>query len=95
MSETTVIYDPVGEVRERSFPLAPRLEELNGKTLGLFDNSKPNFDVFLARVEELLTQSYIFPQVVRQSKDTVKAAAPHSLLQELAEADLVINGMGD
>ena len=51
----TELLDPTSErapaVRERS----PRLASVAGRTVGLLDISKPRGDVFLDRLEELLT----------------------------------------
>ena len=43
----TIIIDPLGEARRPQHRVSPRVADLNGKVLGMFDNSKPNFNIFL------------------------------------------------
>ncbi len=92
----TIIIDPLGEARRPHYTVSPRLADLNGKVLGLFDNSKPNFNIFLDRLEEQLRSRYALAGVVRSGKETAKRGAPAKALEDLArEADFIINGMGD
>lgn len=92
----TIIVDPLGEARRAQYKVAPRVADLNGKVLGMFDNSKPNFNIFLDRLEEQLRARYALAGVVRMGKETAKRGAPAATLSKLArEADLIINGMGD
>ena len=49
------ILDPVPSSPDRMLtPLAPRPSDLRGLRLGILDNSKPNADVLLGRVAELI-----------------------------------------
>jgi hypothetical protein len=75
---------------------AQALFDLNGKVLGILDNSKPNWDVMATRFEELLKERYKVARVVRRSKISAQQAAPAQYIADLAaEADLIINGLGD
>jgi hypothetical protein len=72
------------------------LLDLNGKVLGILDNSKPNWDVMATRFEELLKERYNVARVVRRSKLSAQQAAPAEYIADLAaEADFIINGLGD
>lgn len=76
--------------------LAPRLESLDGKVLGLLDITKNGSDIFLDRVEELIQERYNIADVVRVKKPTFSRPAPVELLINLAEqADFVIEGLAD
>ena len=54
-----IILSPEGKARTSSERVAalPRFVDINGKTVGLLDNSKPNNDMLQARFEQLLRQN--------------------------------------
>lgn len=90
------VLDPTGVNKAMQLSPCPRVDDLNGKVIGLLDNGKPNFNLLVDRLEEVLGERFRFAQTVRRTKPTVMAAAPLQTLQELAEkCDLVINGLGD
>lgn len=83
-----------GDVSERY--LAPRLDNLDGKVLGLLDITKNGSDIFLDRVEELIRARFDIEDVVRVKKPTFSRPAPTELLIKLAEqVDFVIEGLAD
>ena len=61
MSEkiTLELMNPRGkiEVTPATSP-SPRLDSLDGKTVGLYSNSKPGMDNFYTAIEELLRERY-------------------------------------
>ena len=76
--------------------LAPRLDNLDGKALGLLDITKNGSDIFLDRVEELICARFDISDVVRVKKPTFSRSAPTELLIGLAEqVDFVIEGLAD
>ena len=76
--------------------LAPRLDGLDGKVLGLLDITKNGSDIFLNRVEELICERFDIVEVVRVKKPTFSRPAPTELLINLAEqVDFVIEGLAD
>ena len=76
--------------------LAPRLDNLDGKVLGLLDITKNGSDIFLDRVEELIRARFDIADVVRVKKPTFSRPAPTELLINLAEqVDFVIEGLAD
>ncbi|MBI2848062.1 MAG: hypothetical protein HYX83_02700 [Chloroflexi bacterium] len=98
MSPTTIkVLKPTGEGKRSETEIARRIDDLNGKTIGLLDDGKPNFDVFLARVEERLKERYQFAAVVRARKGAIAGAKGLELneIERLAKCDAVINGMCD
>ena len=93
MVEGVEILDPTirsrGDVR-----LAARLAALEGRTIGLLDNSKEKADVFLAALAEGLAERFRIKTVLRR-KPTYSRVAPPAMLAELGEScDAVVTAMG-
>ena len=90
----TVLLDPTGETQPTHRPRPPRLESLDGKTVGLLDISKPRGDVFLGRLQEHLARQGA--RVERFRKPTFAKNAPPDLRREIAErCDAVIEALAD
>ena len=91
---TRILLDPTGE---RSVPHReplPRPPSLHGQVIGLLDISKPRGDVFLNRLEELLTGAGAV--VRRYRKPTFTKPAPVDLRHEIAtQCTLVIEALAD
>ena len=91
---STTLLDPTGE---RSLPIRerpPRLETLDGKTVGLLDISKARGNVFLDRLEELLVSRGA--TTLRYRKPTFTKPAPADLRGEIAaKCDAVIEALAD
>ena len=89
-----VVLDPTHErnraIRER----APRLQALQGVTVGLLDISKPRGDLFLDRVESRLRERGA--DVLRFRKPTFAKRAPVDLRHEIAEkCGAVVEALAD
>jgi len=67
MSGITVL-SPVGINRIGAQPNAPRLRSLDGVTLGILNNSKPNSLALQERVVELLAKQHSVGGVVTKQK---------------------------
>ncbi|MFC1867482.1 hypothetical protein ACFL0H_05045 [Thermodesulfobacteriota bacterium] len=93
------VLDPTAKAVGVGLEIAPRIDDLNGKVIGLLDNGKPNFDIFLARIEELLCQRFKFSDVVRVSKGGGMSGAARLSVEQMdnfaAKCDAVVNGMCD
>ncbi len=90
------LLDPTsqGDAYERY--LAPRLDNLDGKVMGLLDITKKGSDIFLDRVEELIRARFDIADVVCVKKPTFSRPAPTELLINLAEqVDFIIEGLAD
>ncbi len=89
-----ILLDPTSErapaLRER----LPRLESLDGRTIGLLDISKPRGDLFLDRLEQHLRERGA--EVKRFRKPTFTKPAPTDLRGQIAEqCDAVIEALAD
>ena len=60
------ILEPVGETRGPTrHRLAARVNDLNGKVLGLLSNHQPNADLLIDKLESLLTKRFNFAEVIK------------------------------
>lgn len=94
MSESRILLDPTDErslaIRER----APRLESIDGRTIGLLDISKARGDVFLDRLEAGLRRGGA--SVLRYKKPTFTKPAPVDLRHEIAiHCDAAVEALAD
>ncbi len=90
----TVLLDPTSERSPAARERLVRPDRLEGLTVGLLDISKPRGDVFLNRIDELLTERGI--TVKRYMKPTVAKPAPLPLAQQIGtEVNLMIEGLAD
>lgn len=88
------ILDPTSESRPARRELLARPESIDGMTIGLLDIRKPRGDVFLDRIEHLLTERGA--RVMRYAKPTFTKPAPADLRHEIAsQCNLVIEALAD
>ena len=66
----TILLDPIAPNSASEKFLAPRLDDLDGKVMGLLNISKNGSDIFLDRVEELMREHFDLVDVVRVTKPT-------------------------
>jgi len=91
------LIDPIGKSAEAPSKLSLRkFSGLDGKTIGLLDNGKPNADRVLDAIAELLQERYQVKEVVRRHKGNVSLPAPATIMEDLIEkSDVIIAGVGD
>lgn len=88
------VLDPTNESSPASRQLLARPTSIAGLTVGLLDISKPRGDVFLNRIEELLSERGA--KVLRYKKPTFTKPAPVDLRHEIAtQCNLVIEALAD
>jgi hypothetical protein len=76
--------------------MAPRLDDLNGKVLGLLDNRKGNANHLLMRFGELLGDKYALKDIMFETKPIFSRPAPDDLLEKFANhCDVVLTAIGD
>ena len=89
------LLNPVGEVEKLDLPLAPRLDGLEGKVLGIIDNAMRGASPFMARIEAGLKERFRFTAVVKRQKARGSSPSPQALLDELAQqCQAVVYGVG-
>ena len=88
--EPTVEPDPIVT------RLAPRLDTLDGKVVGLLANGKRNGDQLLEQVAAALAEQFSLKDVRRWAKPNVTRPAPEPIFLDMVEqVDLVITAIGD
>jgi hypothetical protein len=91
---TRVLLDPTSERSPAQRERLPRLDTLDGKTVGLLDISKPRGDIFLNRLQLELEKRGA--RVERFSKPTFAKPAPVDLRHDIAtRCDAVIEALAD
>jgi hypothetical protein len=93
---TITLLSPAGVARENAVPLAKRVPTLEGRVVGLLNNSKSGTRPFLDRVEELLQREHRVSRIIRYDKKAAALPATDEMLEAAArECDVVINGIAD
>ncbi len=89
-----VLVDPTSELAREFRERLPRPASLKGLTVGVFDIAKAPGEIFLDRIDELLTGRGI--TVKRYAKPHFSWEAPTEIRQKVAaECDVVIEGLAD
>jgi hypothetical protein len=89
-----ILLDPTSERAPSMRERLPRLESLDGRTVGLLDISKPRGDLFLDRLEHHLRERGA--NVKRFRKPTFTKPAPVDLRHEIAvSCDAVVEALAD
>lgn len=91
---TVLVYEPVAEAGAHQDALAQRLPTLDGKVVGLLNNTKDLVDVLLDEVQGLLQKDFPGAGFRSFRKESVSGAAPE-LLEQLATCDAVVTAVGD
>lgn len=87
------VASPIGQSSDAATSLAPRLNSLKGKVIGVIDNQKENANFALDAVVEELERRNLGIKIVRFSK-LFPAQAIHNLDEVVGACDAVINGVG-
>lgn len=90
----TTLLDPTSETTPGERGPSPRLADLATGTVALLDISKPRGDVFIRRLDELLTERGVAVRHYR--KPTFTKPAPLDLRRQIAaECGAVIEALAD
>ena len=98
MKEFIDVLDPTAKTTIKQEQMATGLNDLNGKVIGLVDNRKPNFDIFLERVEKELRQRFRLAEIVRLKKGGTGATVPmtpEEMERLESTCDAIIYGVSD
>jgi hypothetical protein len=91
-----VILDPVAKPTVKLLSLNARPTDIVGLRLAVVDNTKPNFNVFMDRVQEILLSHYHVASVERFVKPGRTVGVATSVVAEIkARTDFAITGLGD
>ena len=90
------LIDPTVPGSQHDNARAPRLESLEGKTIGVLSNGKLNADGLLDATADLFHKRFGGTVLKRVYKSNPSAPAPTETLTNLAhEADYIITAAGD
>lgn len=88
------VLSPVGINRVEARPVSPRMRSLDGATLGILINNKPNSEFLQDTVAALLKERYQIGNVVKKIKPNASVGAK-GLDQFAKEVGAVITAIGD
>ncbi len=95
-TQKLVLVSPVNEPQQAESTYAPRLAALEGKRVGLLDNSKHKADKLLDALVALLDAQYGFTNIVRHRKPSASKPVAAEVIEEFRHTcDLVLVGVGD
>ncbi len=89
------VLDPTAGEAATTGQLAPRLDTLEGKTVGFISNGKEGTKGFFTHLEKMLREEYGVANVVSRTKSNYSAPADAHIVAEIGQWDAVITGLGD
>lgn len=90
------LLDPRSKPDIKGVKRNPRLKTIEGITVGVVDNTKPNFDLFMDTVSEQLKSMFGVANVIRYRKPGRTMGASAEILKDIKEkCDFAITGLGD
>jgi len=93
--KTIKVLSPAAATSGNAVPLAARVATLEGRVVGLLNNSKSGSRPFLDRVEELLRREHGVSKIIRYDKKAAALPIPDEMLTAASACDVVINGIAD
>ena len=91
---TVLVYDPTAEEGTSQDKLALRLASLDGKVVGLLDNTKDLVATLLNEVQVLLQKDFPKAEFRYFRKDSVSGVPP-ALMDKVAQCHAVVTAIGD
>ncbi len=98
MNRYIEVLDPTGVNKQKTLQTSAGVGNLDGKSIGFIDNGKPNYDIFLARLMELLGQKFKFAAMIhakKKEKDTGAALGAVEMEKLVTNCDIILNGICD
>ena len=91
-----ITLDPRGGSMHENTGIAQRPRTLDGLVVGLLSNNKPNSELLLRDVANLVKKQYAVKDVVEANKGSHRIPAPAEMIAELAEqCDVVITATAE
>ena len=84
MSDEVITLDPRDNSAKQVEVVASRSGSLDGKVIGLLSNNKPNSELLLRGVADLLKNRYSVKELVEANKGSHRIPAPQDLIDDLA-----------
>jgi len=96
MDKQIRVFDPTTAPKEQALRYAPRPTSLQGKKVGLVENTKFNSDKLLLKIGTILQEEYGVQGVMLRRKRSSGVPAHEEIIRDiLAECDAVVAGVGD
>ena len=92
---TIRVLDPSSEMVAALSEAAPRLETLEGRTVGFISNGKEGTLGFFSHLGEMLKEGFGVSDVIIRVKSNYSAPADAAIVNEISRWDAVISGIGD
>ena len=89
------VLDPTTEKAPPAGKLEPRLDTLEGKTIGFISNGKEGTKAYFTHVERLLREELGVANVVWRTKSNYSAPADTHIADEIRNWHAVVTGVGD
>jgi len=90
------ILDPTVESRQQPLTYVARPDSLQGKRIGLVENTKYNSDKLLVRIGEILKADYGASETRLFRKHNASVPAHEEIIQEIQKTcDAMVAGVGD
>ena len=96
MEKQIRVFDPTTSPKEQTLRYAVRPASLQGKKVGLVENTKFNSDKLLLKIGKILQDEYGVQGVLLRRKRSSGVPAHEEIVRDiLAECDAVVAGVGD
>jgi hypothetical protein len=90
------VYDPRGVVGAEKKAAAARIKALEGRRLGILDNTKWNANKLLRELREQLKAAHPLAEVHYYRKESFSRFADPALIEQIRkENDIVVTAIGD
>jgi len=90
------ILDPTVEPRKQPLTFVARPDSLQGRRIGLVENTKYNSDRLLAKIGDILKQEYGAAETRMWRKHNAGVPAHDEIIEEAKRGvDVVVAGIGD
>ena len=89
------VLDPTAGEPAATGQRAPRLDTLEGKTVGFISNGKEGTKGFFTHLDRILREEHGVANVVSRTKSNYSAPADKHIADEIKTWDAVVSGLGD
>ena len=92
---TLKMLDPRGSINPENRPVAPGIDTLEGKVIGIIDNGQSNSTTMFRELATLVQEKFRTREVIFRTKPTHMQGAPKATMEEMINrCDAVITGLG-